>query len=459
MKPPESYDLLRQYQDGNSEAATAIFDRYVERLLALARSRMGSKLKRRIDPEDVVQSAYRSFFVHARNETYLLERSGDLWRLLASIALNKLYGQIEKQTAAKRSLAREERATNSRSDLQSPDPTAAEIVALVEQLHLVIHDLSADEREALSARLQGVSIDDISKSLGKSERTVRRLIAQAKKRIEERLLTDRTVERTASKPVIEPHAPLQYADYLLQQLLGAGGMGKVYRATEKSTGNTVAIKSLHKSRQQDRRAVDQFVQEAQILTKLRHPNIVGVQGLGRFPGGGYFLVMEYVDGVDLQSRLKEGPLIPSEAVSIVKNVAIALQHAHEQGVVHCDLKPGNVLLDSSGHVYVTDFGFAHIIAGESNLTCSIGGTAGYIAPEVLSLKSPPTAASDIFALGVLLLVLFTGERPEDLDVAGKKCEERESLTNICYRCTTESPQNRYASMTELLARLEVVQIE
>ncbi len=110
MSSPKSYELLQNYQGGENEAATAIFDRYVERLLALARSRMGSRLKRRVDPEDIVQSAYRSFFVHAKNEEYRLARSGDLWRLLASITLNKLYGQIEKQTAAKRSFKREEAA-------------------------------------------------------------------------------------------------------------------------------------------------------------------------------------------------------------------------------------------------------------------------------------------------------------------------------------------------------------
>ena len=107
MSDPKSHELLDQFLAGNSEAAAAIFDRYVERLLALARTRIGVKLRRRVDPEDVVQSAYRSFFVHAQNSEYQLDRSGDLWRLLARTTMNKLYGQIEKQTAAKRSIDRE----------------------------------------------------------------------------------------------------------------------------------------------------------------------------------------------------------------------------------------------------------------------------------------------------------------------------------------------------------------
>ena len=107
MSEPKSHELLKLYQDGQSEAATAIFDRYVARLIALARARIAPKLKKRVDPEDVVQSAYRSFFVHAKNQEYQLIRSGDLWRLLASTTLNKLYGQIEKHTAAKRNIDRE----------------------------------------------------------------------------------------------------------------------------------------------------------------------------------------------------------------------------------------------------------------------------------------------------------------------------------------------------------------
>lgn len=97
---PSSRELLLDYQAGVNEAADLIFHRYLERLLALARSRMSTKLHRRLDPDDVVQSAYRSFFVHAKNEEYVLQRAGDLWRLLASITLHKLYKQAERHTAA-----------------------------------------------------------------------------------------------------------------------------------------------------------------------------------------------------------------------------------------------------------------------------------------------------------------------------------------------------------------------
>jgi eukaryotic-like serine/threonine-protein kinase len=197
-----------------------------------------------------------------------------------------------------------------------------------------------------------------------------------------------------------------------------------------------------------------FVQEAQILARLRHPNIVGVRGLGRFPSGGYFLVMDFINGVDLQARLQDGPLPLPEVVRIVKDVATAVQHAHDQGVVHCDLKPGNVLLDQHGHVFVTDFGFAYLVA--ANALQSIGGTAGYVAPEILSRGSSPTPAADIYALGMLMWMLSTGRLPVQGHHAQSSDQSLAKVHEICRRCIADAPSARYASaclLIEDLARL------
>ncbi len=470
-----SQELLQLYQSGQTEAATAIFDRYVARLIALARRRIGPKLQRRVDAEDVVQSAYRSFFIHAKDGEYQLAESGDLWRLLAGITLHKLGRQIERQTAAKRSVAREEPADLAAANVAAPEPSAAEVIAVVEELQLAIRNLSPDERQALTANLQGQSIEEISGVIGKSGRTVRRILASAKRQLEQRLLSGGGAGQRSrpvlvgGRPMVETEAPLRYADYVLEQLIGAGGMGKVFRARDKRAGGQVAIKTLHRSRQSDERAVARFVQESQILAGLRHPNIVAVHGLGQFPGGGYFLAMDFIDGLDLHSRLlprplgegrgegfQQGPLPLDEIIAIAKQIATAMQYAHDRGIVHCDLKPANVILDKDGRAIVTDFGFATLIAASSPATAtSIGGTAGYIAPEILGGRTAPTPAADIFALGQLVIALATGDPPPATS-ANPLPAALGPLAPICRRCLAPNPLDRYNSMNELIRDLDSI---
>ncbi|MCH9654822.1 MAG: protein kinase [Planctomycetes bacterium] len=314
----------------------------------------------------------------------------------------------------------------------------------------MIQDLLPEERLVLTASLQGQDNIEISRSVQKSERTVRRLLASAKQKIEQRLLASDTSDEVSRTSVVEHDAPLLYSDYVLEQLLGSGGMGKVFRARVKDTQKKVAIKALHKVRQSDARAVSQFAKEAQVLTRLRHANIVRVEGLGRFPGGGYFMVMDYVDGVDLQSRLEVRPFPIQDALGVIKNVASAIGHAHDNGIIHCDLKPGNVLQNKNGNVLVTDFGFAFLIAGGSTtLGNSIGGTAGYIAPEIISCRSLPTPATDIYSLGVLLWTLVTGTLPEKPFTLFSVEDDLAPISRIVRRCLSDDPNKRYQTTTEL----------
>ena len=463
MPEPSSQELLKQYQAGQTEAATEIFDRYVDRLIALAQSRLGTKLRRRVDADDVVQSAYRSFFVRAREGQYQLSRPGDLWRLLARTTLNKLYGQVERQTAGKRTVDREDRDQHQLAHLGSRNPTVAEVVAVGEQLSLILDELSSDEHAALLLTLQGQPNEEISKSIGKSERTVRRLLAQARRHLEQRLLADEIPgnRRSACEfNIPDQQAPLRFDDFVIEKLLGTGGMGKVYRATDKRSEKSVAIKSLHKALQGDERAVRRFIQESQILSQLKHPHIVGVDGLGRFPGGGFYIVMEFIDGTNLQSRLMDGPLPIAEAISFVKQTAAAVQYAHEQGIVHCDLKPGNILVDQQSRVVVTDFGFAFVVTGNTKSQWnSIGGTAGYLAPEILRGQSEPTPAADIFSLGVLLWNLISAELPQDGELANVNTPLLESIAPISRRCLAREPGDRFPRVAEFVSALEDIDIQ
>jgi DNA-directed RNA polymerase specialized sigma24 family protein/predicted Ser/Thr protein kinase len=457
-KDLHSRELLALVEARDDQAAVAVFDRYVERLLAMVRERIGRKLRRRIDADDVVQSTYRSFFVHAGQGKYHLAEAGDLWRLLASIAIHKLYGQVEKHTAARRGIAREEAADDSNADrIETPEPTAAEVVAITEQLQLISKRLTADQQSALIAHLQGDSAATIATKLQKSPRTIRRLLAEARDAFEMQLVADakgrhRIDEQTRRE--FDARASLAYADYTLERLVGAGGMGKVYRATQRTTGQQVAIKTLLKSRQHDRRVVEKFLEEAEILAHLNHPNIVKLHGVGRFPGGGYFLAMDFIDGTDLQSRLSQSPLSVVEAVAVVRSVATAIAHVHLQNIVHGDVKPANILVDSANRVIVTDFGLSQFVdVAPTRQSWLVGGTAGYVAPEILNGLSRPTAAADIYALGALLVALITGSprtAPESLG----KSQLTGSLASICGNCLAADAQERFQSIKAFIKALD-----
>ncbi len=437
----DSIALLDLYQAGHSQAAAELFDRYVARLVALARSRLSGGLRRRVDPEDVVQSAYRSFFVRAAEGDFALRQSGDLWRLLAQITLNKLRKQAERHTAARRDFRRDASDADPHAG-RNIEPPPDEAAALIEQVRLAAERLSADQRIVLASVLQGDSVEAIAAQVRRTARTVRRALAQARRLIERQLLEiDGSPEEQAEE--IEPlETPLPYSDFRLERLVGAGGMGKVYRATQLSTGQTVAVKALRKDRQQERRSVRQFLHEAAVVQRMNHPGVIRVRGLGRFPSGGYFIVMDFVEGIDLQARIDRGKLALDEALRIVEQVTQAVGHAHSAGVVHCDLKPANILLGNDGEVIVTDFGFAQIIA-DRHAASSVGGTLGYLAPEVFNHSAKVTPAADVYSLGVLLRRLCG-----DTD---------EALQQLWMRCLEIEPTRRPQVVEEFLATLRLVQ--
>jgi RNA polymerase sigma factor (sigma-70 family) len=193
MHNPTSQELLSRFRRGDQHAADEIFDRYVERLLQVARRRLSPKLTRRIDAEDVVQSAYRSFFLHARDGDYQLQRAGDLWRLLVAITLNKLYGQVEVHTAQRRDVNREDAVgaatqNDNPSVAASTEPTPDEVAEVSEQLRLILEQITPQERTVLELRLTGQTIEDIANEVGRSQRTVRRLLENTRIRLEQVLL-------------------------------------------------------------------------------------------------------------------------------------------------------------------------------------------------------------------------------------------------------------------------------
>jgi len=195
VKEEESIELMKRWQAGDEQAAAVMFDRYVDRLVGLARTRLSGRMKRRVEPEDVVQSAYRSFFRKAGDGKFTLGKSGDLWKLLAAITVNKVRGQVEFHTAQKRGIYAETSADGTsefriRPEAIGDDPAPEEAAAMIEELEAVMQGLDATQRRILELSLQSMSEEEISAEVQRSGRTVRRTLLQIRSDLESRLQGD-----------------------------------------------------------------------------------------------------------------------------------------------------------------------------------------------------------------------------------------------------------------------------
>jgi serine/threonine-protein kinase len=204
--------------------------------------------------------------------------------------------------------------------------------------------------------------------------------------------------------------------YRLVALIGEGGMAAVYRAVDTRLGRNVAVKVLHPEYARDQPFLQRFQQEAEFAASLgAHPNIVAIYDIGQ-DDAVHYIVMELVEGRDLKDIIRErAPLEVSEAFSIARQVASALDFAHKRGLVHRDIKPQNIMVTDAGVAKVTDFGIARSLsASQLTRTGMVIGTAHYFAPEQAQ-GMPAAPASDIYSLGIVLYEMVTGHLPFDAD--------------------------------------------
>ncbi|HKP03949.1 MAG TPA: protein kinase [Chthoniobacterales bacterium] len=283
----------------------------------------------------------------------------------------------------------------------------------------------------------------------------------------------REVFKEALAAVRSRNGDWQIADHEILDEIARGGMGVVYQAREPHSDRIVALKCVLAYQGDSDHAVARFRREAETAARLDHPNIVPIYQVGETADGFPYYTMKYaLAGSLLQAR---GPLLqhPRQSVQLLLKVANAVQYAHEKGVLHRDLKPGNILLDERGEPLVSDFGLARCEANSSYLTRSLAsfGTPGYIAPEQADGPAAQlTPAADIYSLGAILFELLTGRLPfvgENAFAVMKQSADNPApkvrtfvphvdrdLETICARCLEREPGDRYQSAAELAEDLE-----
>jgi eukaryotic-like serine/threonine-protein kinase len=280
--------------------------------------------------------------------------------------------------------------------------------------------------------------------------------------------TDTTGDGVATEPLAGART---FGEYELLTEIARGGMGVVFKARQRRLNRTVAVKMILAGELADQDDVQRFLSEAEAAAGLDHPGIVPVYESGEIAGQ-HFFSMGFVEGQSLAALLAAGPLPPKRAAELVAQVADAVEFAHQRGVIHRDLKPGNILLDSDGNPRVTDFGLAKRVTGDSGLTRTgqALGTPSFMPPEQASGKIDAVGRpADVYALGAVLYAALTGRPPfqaaTPLDTILQVLEQEpvaprqlnadvpRDLETIALKCLEKEPHKRYITARDLAAEL------
>src|SRR5262245_34279186 len=264
----------------------------------------------------------------------------------------------------------------------------------------------------------------------------------------------------------------ELGDYELLEEVGRGGQGVVFRARQKTLNRTVALKVISLGQWASKAHIKRFRLEAEAAVKLEHPGIVPIHEVGERDGSCYFS-MKFVEGGQLDEVAKRKPMPIRDAVELIAKVARTVHYAHEHGILHRDIKPGNILLDAKGKPHLTDFGLARLVESESSVTQTLDvlGTPSYMAPEqAMGNNAAISRVTDVYGLGAVLYQLLTGQPPFAggatfetikllLDTEPRPPRLLNSkidrdLSTICLKCLQKDPQRRYSSALALAEDLE-----
>jgi serine/threonine protein kinase len=262
----------------------------------------------------------------------------------------------------------------------------------------------------------------------------------------------------------------QFGRYEIRAELGRGGMASVYLAYDPSFKREVAVKVLPREFLHDPLFRARFEREAEVVAALEHAAIVPVYDFGEEDGQPY-LVMRFMGGGSLADRLKSGPVTVKEARNILAHLSSALDKAHTRGVIHRDLKPGNILFDEESHPYLSDFGIARIVESNTSITGGrIVGTPAYMSPEQFESHSGADGRSDIYSLGIILFVMLSGRLPFEAetpprlmlqhlmepvpDIRMLRADLPPGVQDVIDCAMAKSPDGRYSTASEMLAALD-----
>src|SRR5256886_1558316 len=281
---------------------------------------------------------------------------------------------------------------------------------------------------------------------------------------------DKPERATKSERVAEMLGEL--GDYELLEEVGRGGQGVVFRARQKSLNRIVALKVISLGQWASKVHLRRFRLEAEAAARLEHPGIVPIHEVGERDGSCYFS-MKFVEGGQLDEVVRRTPMSIRQAVELIAKVGRTVHYAHEHGILHRDIKPGNILLDQKGEPHLTDFGLAQLVETESTITrtMEVLGTPSYMAPEqAVGNNAAVSSVTDVYGLGAVLYQLLTGYPPFAggttfetvrlvLDTNPRKPRlwnpkiDRD-LSTICLKCLEKDPKRRYASALALAEDLE-----
>ena len=455
-----SPELLGLWKQGDEQAARILSDRYSLRMVAFIAGRLNRRFRDTVDPEEIVQSALGSFFYAAQRSKLQVSQNVSFWNLLAAFAKRKMMRRIERLSTEKRG------GDFQRTDL--PNDLIADTESTTEDLLDAIRGEIREQYGAVAFGELNVVVDrlvagqthhDIAVVLGISERTVRRRITQIRE-----LLSTKNAKKPDTNLLAQTRQPnlprIDYREFVLGKMIGAGGFGKVYRARLQSDASLVAVKFLRKGFWKNEEAQACFLREIDLAAQVKHPGVIDYFGWGQSPHGGPYVVSQWIEAVTLTERRD---VSPRQFVDFLLQICDALKSIHEHSLVHGDLTPSNILVSAANQITITDFGFSQSTTSRESREDKTppGGTLGFAAPEQISSSFGKIGpATDIYAVGGLAYWFLFGRAPHQHNTAQDSIASTLSDTvNQSNRPTAQADfgDDRWANAIERVATMTLQQ--